>query len=85
MNCELKIMIRGLFRNHICHLSFIIYHLAKRFRERINIQKWAYKYAVELSFSKSATFSLQKFPFQLLKVPLLECESGTFGKPILTH
>ena len=68
------------FTNHIYHLSFFHYHLAKR----INIQKWVYKYTVGLSFSKSATFSLQKFPFQLLKVPLLECKSGTFGNPFLT-
>ena len=51
----------------------------------INIRKRAYKYTVELSLSKSATFSLQKFPFHLLKVPLLECESGTFGKHFLNH
>ena len=51
----------------------------------INIQKWAYKYTVELSLSKSATFSLQKFPFQLLKVPLLECKSGTFGRHFASY
>ena len=51
----------------------------------INMRKWVHKHAVELSLSKSATFAFQKLPFQLLKVPLLQAKSSTFGKPYITH
>ena len=40
---------------------------------------------VELSFSKSSTFRLQKFNFHLPKVELLGRKSGTFGKHHLTY
>gem|GEM_PF-5249612 len=51
----------------------------------INMRKWVHKHAVELSLSKSATFAFQKLPFQLLKVPLLQAKSGTFGRLCVTY
>ena len=65
---------------HICRFSSVVC----RFSQRINIRKRAYKYAVELSFSKSWTFALWKFNFHLLKVQLLQAKSWTFGNHFLT-
>ena len=42
-----------------------------------------YKYVVELSFSKSATFTFRKFPFCVLKVALSQVKSCTFENRLL--
>ena len=55
---------KELYPANAAALSFCI-TVRKKWQTKvcINIQKRTYKYAVELSFSKSATFSLQKLPF----------------------